>query len=340
MARRTSLLLAVTLIAPLSLAAQDVMGGAGRELGGHRFVPSIVVPSPFIASRFTATTAFGGVRDLDVPIYNVEDSLVQTVTGDLGYLTLDFEYQQRVNAWLALRGGVGALARSGTDGFAMLAEGISAVYGYSLGAQARLLGNDRMYLSAALDYVSSSVFGYAPLTFVQGVGAEIRRVVDSIEASGTPIDSTVIRDVLKNLDLSAYSAVEQGSVARTTAGLRAAFAIAPWLGLTAVAQTGIGEVLNGASDLGVIDLGATASVDLGVLTRFPIGLALSARRQSLNERASDVAKGVTAFGLFISYAARRDLALGLDLTSAQFSQRSTANILTGSRGAVTITYYF
>ena len=39
---------------------------------------------------FTTSIGFGGARDLAVPIYNADDSLVQTLTGDLGFVITSY----------------------------------------------------------------------------------------------------------------------------------------------------------------------------------------------------------------------------------------------------------
>ena len=332
--------LAVLLTAGPAVAQQssNEMGGSERELGGHRFIPSRNVPEPFLASRFTTAIGFGSVAGLTVPIYNYEDSLVRELEGDMGFLSIDFEYQQQLTSWLALRGGVGAVARAGVDAFSFAAEGLSTVYGANLGATGRILGNERFLLSATVDYSTSSLYGVQPITYLQGVAGEVRQAVqDFIDAGGT-VDSESIDSILGELDLSEYDVVESGSASRTSVGLRAAYAAAPWLGFTVATQSGVGD-LFGRSELGIIDVGATASLDFSKLWNVPVGVALAARYHNANERVSDIASDLTTFGAFISYAARRDLALGVDISNASLGQ-TTGGTVRVTRGAVTMTYYF
>ena len=340
--RRCAVLAACAIVALAApVRAQDTAqetGGRARELGGHRFVPSRIVADPFVASRFTNSIGFGGARNLEVPIYNYQDSLVTTVTGDLGFLNIDFEYQQQVTSWLALRGAAGAIARLGVDGFSFAAEGISTIYGYNLGATGTILRSGRFQLSAALDYSSNALYGVQPLTYLEGVAGEVRRAVDSVLTGGGTIDRPTIDTILARIDLSQYNVVEQGTADRTGVGLRAAYAAAPWLGFTVATQSGVGNLIQ-RKDLGIIDVGAAASLDFGALWNVPIGVALSARYQNANERSSDLAADITTFGAFISYAARRDLALGLDLSNASLGQ-ATGGTLRASRASITMTYYF
>lgn len=324
------------------LAAQrstTEMGGRARELGGHRFVPNRTLPDPFLASRFGTSIGFGGARNLDVPIYNAADSLVDVLTGDLGFLAIDFEYQQQVTSWLALRASAGAIARSGTDAFSFAAEGISTVYGYGLGATGRIWGNDRLQLSGVLEYSGNAVYGVQPLTYLQGITRDVRQSVDDVLAGGGTIDSATIDSIIRSIDLSQYDVIAQGSTNRTSVGLRLAYAVAPWLGFTVATQSGAGRLFRASNDLGIIDVGAAASIDVGALWKVPLGISLAGRYQNFNERASDIATDLTTFSTFISYAARRDLALGVELTNSSISQ-PTGGVLRTSRAAVNMTYYF
>jgi len=332
------------LLAVAPLAAQDrtlTMGGGARELGGHRFIPSSVAPDPFLSTRVTASLGFGGARDLAVPIRNLEDSLLKTVTGDLGFIGLELEYQQRVAGWLVVRAGLSGSGRLGVDAFSFAAEGLSTVYGFNVGTTAGVVQTERFQLSAALDYGSSSLFGTKPLTYLRNVADEIERVIDSIAASGTPIDSIVVDSVLDAIDLSPFSVVESGSSSRTAVGVRMAYAAAPWIGFTASLQTGVGDLIGESStEHGIIDVAGSASIDLSRLWKVPIGIALAARYQNFNARASDDVTGLTTVSTFIAYTGKRDLALGLELTSAQLGQPSTDQKISVGRAALSITYYF
>jgi hypothetical protein len=339
---RALLLGAAALVAAPVLDAQrvdTVMGGRARELGGHRFVPSRVVADPFVASRFGSAISFGGARDLDVPIYNAEDSLLRVLNGDLGFLGIDLDYQQQVTDWLALRGAVGAVARLGVDEFALAAEGVSTVYGFGLGASARIWRSERFLVTAVLDYTTNSLFAMQPLTYLQGVAGEVRGAVDSVLAGGGTVDSATIDSILAVIDLSQYQAVQSGTATRSNVGLRAAYAASPWLGFTVATQSGVGELLDRSSDIGIIDLGGSASIDLDELWKVPIGVALAFRFQNIQDRSTDLGGDVTTFSGFVSYAARRDLALGLEITSASLTQ-PTGGTLRISRLSVNSAYYF
>ena len=115
MRRRAIWLLAlVPLCMPALLAGQQTRpagSGRGRTIGGHLFIPSSTFADPFVASYVRSLIGAGQASNLQVPIYNVSDSLVTTLQGDLSFLEIDLEYQQRVLGWLALRVNAAGLAR-------------------------------------------------------------------------------------------------------------------------------------------------------------------------------------------------------------------------------------
>lgn len=314
--------------------------GQGRTVGAHLFLPSSAFPDPFVASYARSLIGAGAATGLTVPVYNASDSIVRTLEGDISFLQIDVEYQQRVIAWLGLRVNVSGLARSGTETSTLLSEGLAAVYNVGFGATARIWGNDKFLLSGSLDTRSNQLFGMTPLEYVQSVTQAIRSALDSVLGGGGTIDSTVIDAIIDSLDLDAYSLFRDDHTESTTGGLRVAYAPAPWLGLSGLAQTGVAGVFDGASDLGLVDLGAAASVDFLPLWRVPIGVHLSGRWQSVSDRGSDLASSTTAVAVGITYTGRSDFAIGLEVVFANLEQRQSVENAVGKRAGLAMRYYF
>ena len=336
-------LLATSPLALSDLAAQTARpagSGLGRTVGAHLFVPASALPDPFVASYARSLIGFGAATGLTVPVYNAADSIVQTLEGDMSFLQIDVEYQQRVLAWLGLRVNASGVARSGTETSTLLSEGLAAVYNIGFGATARIWGNDKFLLSGSLDTRTNQLFGMTPLEYVQGVAQAIRSAMDSVLGGGGTIDSAAIDAIIDSLDLDGYSLFRDDHTKATTGGLRLAFAPAPWLGLTGLAQTGVAGVFDGASDLGLVDLGAAASVDFLPLWRVPIGVNLSGRWQSVSDRGSDLANSATVVAVGINYTGRSDFAIGLEVVFANFEQRQTAESALGKRAGLAMRYYF
>ena len=128
-------------------------------------VAMAIIEGPNAIAHVRSLIGAGFAGGLEVPIFNVNDSIVQILEGDMSFLQIDVEYQQRLNAWLALRVGVTGLARSGTETSTLLSEGLAAVYGIaSLAAStARRQSSRPPELTSAM---VSSVAGFSTASFL------------------------------------------------------------------------------------------------------------------------------------------------------------------------------
>jgi len=339
------ILAAMLLIGRLgSLGAQEprrLGSGRGHTLGGHVFLPSSAFPDPFVAGYLTSNLGAGAATNLQVPVYNAEDSVVRILKGDLGVVGMGIEYQQGVLPWLGVRVNASGFTRFGTQTPTLLSEGVSTRYGYGAGASARIWGNEKLYLSGALDYSSDNLAGVEPLEYVEGVARTVGKVLDSLEAiGGITLNPAVIDSVIRSIDLTGYSLHSSSTAQKTSVGVRAAYAPVRWLGLTGLLQTGLVGTFSGASNVGLLDVGAAADVDFDALWRIPVGVKVSGRWQSVNEAASDVAKSTTDVGASVAYTGRGDFSLGLELLISSLAQRRSDATLAVQRYALTMRYYF
>ncbi len=67
-----------------------------------------------MTSYLRTAAGLGIALGLEVPVENLDGGLIGTLEGDLAFLTLEFEYQQAVARWLALRAGVSGAAPGGS----------------------------------------------------------------------------------------------------------------------------------------------------------------------------------------------------------------------------------
>ena len=206
------------LVVPVVAVAQAPLDDNSRRLlNGYYFIPSTDVASPFVTSFVRSATGVGVAVGLTVPIEDLDGNVVDAIGGDLAFLILDFQYQQAITKWLALRAGFVGSARVGTDEQSLLTQGITSVYGFDLGATAQLLQTRSFLLSAVVNYTNNQIYAIAPFDFVKSV-----------------IDSGFDPGGDNNL-------LQSGSVGLTSGGLRMAFAPSDWIGFTALAEAGIGE---------------------------------------------------------------------------------------------------
>ena len=341
--RRSAVTVAIVALfgSPLaSQAARPTGSAASHTIGPHLFIPASSFPDPFVATYVRSLIGAGFAGGLEVPIFDRNDSIVQIIEGDMSFLQIDVEYQQRLNDWLALRVGVTGLARSGTETSTLLSEGLAAIYGAGLGATARIWGNEKFVLSGALDTRSNQLFGMTPLEYLQSVVQTVDSAFRYLDSAGINIDSTLVDSVLDALDLDQYSLFESDHTSATTGGVRLAFAPTPWLGLVGLAQSGVTGIFNGANDKGLFDLGVAASVDLLPLWRVPIGANVSLRWQSASDRGSDVARNAAAVAVGLAYTGRGDFSVALEAVFVNFDQRQAADRGLAKRAGLAMRYYF
>jgi len=328
--RRTSILagacLLVTLVTGLgavSRADEPNADQAPRYLGGHLFIPSTVVPDPFVSTTFMTTTGFGSAVNLVVPIYNLKGVKIAETSSDIGFMQLGFDYQYAVKPRLALRVNGNGSARIGTTASSILAEGISALYGYGFGTTVSMMRRSNWQLSATADLRGNTLYSISPLGFVRAV-----------------VRSAVAGDSAGALGAASDSLVDSGNNLRVLGGLRAAYTPAPWIGFTGFVETGMGEKFqSGTSNSSVTNVGATTSFDFNPLIKIPVGLLGVFRYESLGEKGDDIGSAQN-LGLGIFYTGRRFFSVGLENTWSQIAQSRTSEKIDVAQGRFVIRYDF
>ncbi|UCC71476.1 MAG: hypothetical protein JSV86_13910 [Gemmatimonadota bacterium] len=249
--------------------AQGAPQRGSRELGGHAFIPSRVVGDPFITTHVRTATGFGIAFALKTPFIDVDGDTLGTLEGDVAFLQLGFEYRHAFNNWLALAAGVTTAARLGTNEQAMLAQGVSAVYGIKLEGLARIWGNERMILSAVARVSGSNLYGLTPFQFAQSI----------IDNGGLTEDNKLL------VEFDGLSAA---------GGLRFAYAPVDWAGLTALVEAGSAEALGESDRDFLYVVGGAVDFDLRSRTSVPLGLLLAVQHDEFSEQGSDIARGLRA----------------------------------------------
>ena len=294
-----------TLLAGPVQLAQSAEQAAPRSLGGHLFLPSSIVPDPFIATSFQTTTGGGMATNIAVPLYNLDGQEIAETTADIGFMALGFDYQQRVSNRVDVRLSLDGSGRLGTSAVSIVAEGLSAAYGYGLGTTVNLVKKTNWVLAATADVRGNTLYGVSPLGFVQSV-----------------IDNAANGD--SSLASSEDSLLDSGDNSRFVGGVRGAYTPAPWIGFTGYLELGVGKKFEGRSaNTSVSNFGATSSFDFNPLTHTPIGVLLQYRQQSLNEKDENVGRS-NSYGFGVFYTGRQDFGLGLENTWSKLEQPRTS----------------
>lgn len=262
-------------------------------LNKFRFMPTDVLPDPFINTHFKVDAGSGTAYELKAYIKNFKGEVFDTLTGDLTYISGRVYFQYAFNDWLALSGGYGAYGRIGKNTFTILTSGLSYVTGYTVGAKVRVWHNDKMTLSTNLDYSSGDIYLYSIYDYIKKA---VENGLDSISKN-----NLLNRDNISSGFISgnwAYAPVE-------------------WAGFQAVAGFGFGETFN-EKTRGNLRLGGAASVDFNNISifktfRIPVGFLVSARYNKFSETGENVDNIIT-FGIKLAYTGHKDFDLGIEST--------------------------
>jgi len=258
-----------------------------RCLNGFRFVPSSVVDEPFVNTSFENATGGGMALNLNVPVRNLDGEPVDTLNGNIGFFLLDFEYQKSIAKWLALRVGVTGIGRLGTSLEALVASGISAAMGGYIGATVPVWSKPNFLISAVADLKNNKQWDVDPYTFVKDV-----------------VDSGY-NDTTKAVLLGSER------VNRWSFGLRGAWAVKPWMGLTANIEPGgaDGDVSGNKS---LNTFGVLAGFDLHQLWGVPISTSLAYRVRTGSGKSGNISGGYRSAQLGVFYNALSSVLIGGD----------------------------
>jgi hypothetical protein len=289
--RRSLFTLALLALTAGYLPAQE----SSRVLNGYEFIPSRIVADPFAITYFGTTTGGGMAFDLNTPFIDVDGDTIGTLTGDVAFMALGFEYQQRFGKWLAMRFAFSGTGRIGTDEQSMLAQGVTGTFAWGLGATARIYQSRKVIISGAIDFGRSEIVGLDAFGFAQSV----------IDNGGLTEDNSLVASA------NAISGL---------LGARLGWAPASWIGVTAVLEGGRGDLTESDAET-VLGGGGTVGVDLKKLNMIPIGILLSFDTEGFAQRGADLATRSNGYGLGVFWTGWEDFIIGLETTMRVLNRR-------------------
>lgn len=299
--------LAAILTAPLQAQNDSIR----RTLGKHTFLPSTLLGDPFAGTYVRNLTGGGSAVGLQVPKLNLDEEVLEYQDASIGFLTVGMEYQQSLTNWLALRAGFTGGARLGTSGVALLAEGVTAQFGATFGATAKLIRSDRFILSATADVLPGVAYQISILDYV--------------------------KDVIENGYENANSLVDESSPYRYRFGATTAYAVNPWLGLQGTATVGPSRDQTDTTATEV-RFGAGASIDFDPIGP-PIGVLLGYLYTD-PVQGGDVTGGAGLTNVGIFYTGHKRFVVGLDMTFASANQSQGDKKLNVAQGRIVLRYDF
>jgi hypothetical protein len=302
--RLARLAAAVSLALSASAGAIEEPPGSGpdpshRTLNGHRFLPTETVDSPFTVTSAGLSLVLGlgsavgpryGVVG-DPPALEVVGTHDYRFAGGGGY----FRYDQRLADWISLRARFGWAVFSGIDGPSAIAVGAAVRPAGSLGVTVGRDLGDAFRIAALVD------LDYSPQLAI--------------------LVAEALAYAIENQDLDIGQAFQQDNVLTVQPGIAASWAPHRALGLTGTLQY-LGASLDtkeeSLQESGYV-VGLLAELDLGALTRVPVGVALGARLAGpLGSGDLDTSR---QWLLAVQYTGRPDLAIGVEMYWQTFRVR-------------------
>ena len=119
-------------------------------LNGHVFLPNENIQSPFMNTMIDFGIGIGTTGQFKYPIFEVDDTPIYAVRGELLYATIGITYQQKIQDWVALYIRYNLAARLGTNIGSILAEGFSTVNAFNIGWKIRIIEHDKYRLAGSI----------------------------------------------------------------------------------------------------------------------------------------------------------------------------------------------
>ena len=259
--------------------------GPFPKLEDHRFSPTRIVPYPTVNSYVVSTLGMAQAFEVTTPPFVVNGDTIPGLQGDLLFASLDLEYQQKIVDWFAFRIGYRIDARLGTELETLLSKGVNTITGFEIGWLARLLESERdaLMLDAR---VSNKSF-----TAVD-IGGFVQDVIDGIDAS----------------------IVRKNTALRVAGGLRYAHVFSDLFGVVANGELGLADAIyrNGDDEV-FYRLGGQLDFDLDAWRDIPLNVALGFQTDSYPEATDEVDGNLNTGFLRLSYIARDDFTIGLQV---------------------------
>jgi len=313
MTRLTSVLIPLILMVTLSLVGTPLAAEPGRVLNGHEFAPSELVPAPFAISYFGTRTGGGVAFDLKTPFVDLEGETLGVLEGDVAFMNLGFNYQQRFGSWFAASFGFGGIARIGVDEQSILAQGVTGSVVYRVGGLARILQTDKVILSGGLDFaktdiVGMDIFGFAQRVIEEGINAEDNSVVAS------------------------------GNALSRQASLRVGWAPLPWLGVTGYLEGGQGDT-SVADNETLFGGGGSVGIDLKEFGLIPLGFMMIGKTDAFAQGGADLASRTYSYGFSFSYTGWDDFCVSLEMSMNLLERREADDDFEAFIGTFNLRYW-
>ena len=254
-------------------------------LNGHIFTSINTSKSAFINTYLNAELGVGNTGTLDLPGINIGDLELLSFTGSVNFVTVNIDYRQKINDWMALRLGMSLGGRIGSNMSTILVDGLNTYNGGSIGWDFRLVEQQKFQMSGSI--------------FVRNI-------------DGSFIDITgYIKDIINDIPFA--EVVRNIPVLTTGVGFQGAYAFNSAYGLQFGADYSYGESFDRNKQSFYTSVNISGDLDLMPRKRIPLGFAAGYKLSSNPEDTFLEFIYTSIFSGKIAYTGSSDFDLGLQV---------------------------
>ena len=256
------------------------------KLNGHFFPSMGYFRSPFISTNLRTNVGFGQTSPLTIPGIIIDDHEIFSFEGQMIFVDLYVQYQQRFTPWLSMFFSTKLTGRVGSDMSTIMADGINTLSGGDIGWLIRITERDKFYLSGSIS-----------MEHITGTFINVTEYFQEI-INNNPYPSLVKK----------VPAMLMGI------GFRGAYAFNSMYGIQFQVNGSYGEALQREETQAYFSAGFIADVDFKPQKNVPIGLALG---YSFTTAPEIVMKEGSSSNLImgkIGYTGSEEFELGLQFT--------------------------
>ena len=256
------------------------------KLNGHFFPSMGYFQSPLISTNLSTNIGFGQTSPLTIPGIVIDDYEIFSFEGQMIFVDLQVQYQQRFTPWLAMFFSTKLAGRVGSDMSSIMADGINTLSGGDIGWLIRVTESDKFYLSASIS-----------VEHLTGTFINVTEYFEEI------INNNPYPSLVKKVPATLFGI-----------GFRGAYAFNSMYGIQFDAKGSYGESLHREETQAYFSAGIIADVDFKPKKNVPIGLALGYVFTTAPEIVMKEGQSSNLIMGKIGYTGSDDFELGLQFT--------------------------
>jgi hypothetical protein len=218
-----------------------------QVLNDHTFPTMSNFRTSFVTTNVKASLGYGITSPIKITGLTIGETEILTFEGQLIFLSMEVEYQQKFNPWLAIYINLRLAGRLGSDMSTILADGVNTITGGGIGWLFRIYQSKKFNLSGTVD--------------VNNVTGNFINVSQYFEDLINDVPDASVTKKVPSLSASA--------------GLQAAYAFSPVFGAQFHGYYAVGETFDRQGSIGFYSFGVMGDVDFLPRQQVPVGLALS-----------------------------------------------------------------